>query len=66
VSRVVACEPAGGGNMRVYCAAVRGNEIMPLYTTVMPIVEMIEGIAYVKRRATEIWNETQLVPDLVS
>jgi hypothetical protein len=52
--------------MRVYCAAVRGNEIMPLYTTVMPIVEMIEGIAYVKRRATEIWNETQLTPELAS
>lgn len=66
MNTVYECEPAGGGNMRVYCCSKRGNELIPLFTVVMPISEMFEAATLVKDRALEIWNETQLVPALAS
>jgi hypothetical protein len=61
MNRVYDCEAAGGGNMRVYCCSVRGKEVIPLFSVVMPIIEMIEAAAIVKQRASEIWNEGQMV-----
>ena len=66
VTRVIECEAAGGGNMRVYCCATRGNEMMPVFTVVMSISDMLEASSFVRQRAAEIWNETQLVPALVN
>lgn len=64
MNRVYECESAGGGNMRVYCVSMRGSEAVPLFTVVMPIIDMIEAAAIVKQRAAEIWNETQMVAPL--
>lgn len=66
MNSVFDCEAAGAGNMRVYCCAKRGNELVPLFTVVMPIVEMIEAAAIVKQRAGEIWNDVHMAPALVS
>jgi hypothetical protein len=61
----VSCESAGRGNVRVYCSSLRGNELVPQYSVVMSIVDLMEATAVVRKRAAEIWNETVMpVPTL--
>lgn len=64
VSRIVKCEPAGGNNIRIYCAAMKGNEAVPLYTAVMPIESLVEGLAFIRERSDEIWNKAQMDREL--
>lgn len=64
VSRIVKCESAGGNNIRIYCAAMKGNETVPLYTAVMPIESLVEGLTFIRTRADEIWNRAQLMHEL--
>lgn len=54
----VSCESAGRGNMRVYCSSLRGNELVPQYSVVMSIADLLEASAHVRQRAAEIWNES--------
>jgi hypothetical protein len=61
----VSCESAGRGNVRVYCSSLRGNELVPQYSVVMSIVDLMEASTLVRKRAAEIWNETVMpVPTL--
>lgn len=64
VSKIVKCESAGGSNIRIYCAAMKGNEAVPLYTAVMPIESLVEGLNFIRQRADEIWNKAQLMHEL--
>lgn len=64
VSRIVKCESAGGNNIRIYCAAERGDELVPLYTAIMPIESLVEGLAFIRKRADDIWNKSQLMHEL--
>lgn len=57
----VTCESAGRGNIRVYCSSLRGNELVPQYSVVMSLFDMVAATAEVRHRATELWNEAQLM-----
>ncbi len=56
----VSCESAGRGNIRVYCSSLRGNELVPQYSVVMSIADLLEATAIVKQRAADIWNEATM------
>lgn len=53
----VDCESAGTGNIRIYCSTIRCNEMVPAFSVVMSIPEVLEAAAIVKQRASELWNE---------
>lgn len=57
----VEAESAGRGNMRIYCSSLRGNELVPQFSVVMSIPDMVEAATMVKQRAAELWNEAQMI-----
>jgi hypothetical protein len=61
INRVVKCESAGHGNIRVYCASIRGAELVPEFSVVMSIEEIMVATAFVKQCAADLWNGEQLL-----
>jgi hypothetical protein len=63
VNRVIKCESAGHGNIRIYCCSIRGNEVVPELSIIMSIEELMVATVFVKHCAAELWNREQLIPD---
>jgi hypothetical protein len=63
-NRVVRLESAGGDNVRLYWASIRGGELVPLYTEIMSFAELMQALAFIKQRATELWNESRLTMEV--
>jgi hypothetical protein len=61
INRVVKCESAGNGNIRVYCCSLRSNELIPEFTVVMSIEEIMIAAAFVKQCAADLWIGEQLL-----
>jgi hypothetical protein len=64
VNHIVKCESAGHGNARLYFCSVRGDELIPEFSVVMSLKELLATNALIKQMAADLWNSEQLFPAL--
>jgi hypothetical protein len=64
VNRIVKCESAGNGNARLYFCSIRGGELVPEFSVVMSLKELMTTNAFIKHMAADLWNSEQLLPEV--
>jgi hypothetical protein len=59
-------EPAGGGNVRVWCGVWRNGEFVPVCEIITPAADLLRNSIICREAAQNVFNEEQMMEGMAA